>query len=99
MDKRKDYFPYGDETAFNICLWKRNAVKNYEFAFVNTHRLETVKEVEEGVSNKTFDNAVDKLGGEWEYVVDAEKVMIYHGFKEKEHMEETVNYLIKDFYL
>lgn len=94
MDRRKDYFPYADETAFNICLWKRNAVKNYGFAFVNTHRLETVKQVEGGTSNKTFEGAADKLGNEWEYVVDAENVMIYHGFKEKQHMEETVNYLI-----
>ena len=22
MDRRKDYFPYADETPFNICLWK-----------------------------------------------------------------------------
>ena len=94
MDRRKDYFPYADETPFNICLWKRNAIKNYGFGFVNTHRLETVKEVESGISNKTFENAVERLGNEWEYVVDAESVMIYHGFKEKEHMEETVNYLI-----
>lgn len=94
MDKRKENFPYADETAFNICLWKRNAVKNYGFAFVNTHRLSTVIEVEEGVSYKTFDGATDVFGKEWEYVVDAKNVMLYHGFKEKQHMEETVNYLL-----
>ena len=49
-----------------------------------------------GISNKTFENAVDDLGNEWEYVVDAESVMLYHGFKEEVHMEETVNYLINE---
>jgi hypothetical protein len=94
MDKRDDYFPYADETAFNVCLWKRNATKNYGFGFVNTHLLETVRQVEDGISNKQFENTRDAFGNNWEYVDDSSKVMLYHGFKEKEHMETTVNYLI-----
>ena len=94
MDRRHEYFPYADETPFNICLWKRNANKNYGFAFVNTHLLETVKEVESGVSNKQFNNSLDAFGSNWEYVKDSSKVMLYHGFKEKNSMEETVNYLV-----
>ena len=94
MDRRNEYFPYADETPFNICLWKRNAIKNYEFGFVNTHIIETVKEVESGISNKHFNNAVDAFGRNWEYVDDSSKVMFYHGFKEKESMEETVKYLV-----
>lgn len=94
MDKREDYFPYADETAFNVCLWKRGATKNYGFGFVNTHLLSTVKEVEDGASNVQFNNGVDAYGHNWEYVNDPNKVMLYHGFKEKEHMEETANYLV-----
>jgi hypothetical protein len=94
MDRRHEYFPFTDETAFNICLWKRNATKNYGFGFVNTHTIETVKNVENGASNMRFENAIDERGIRWEYVDDPKNVMFYHGFKEKEHMEETVNYLI-----
>jgi hypothetical protein len=47
LEKRKDYLPYSDETAFNICLWKRGATKNLGNAFVNTHRFDVVKDVEE----------------------------------------------------
>jgi len=95
MDRRENYFPYADETAFNICLWKRGAVKNYGFGFVNTNLLSTVIQVENGASNLDFKNSVDAFGYSWEFVKDPNKVMIYHGFKEKEHMEETVNYLLK----
>lgn len=94
MDRRDVYFPYADETAFNVCLWKRNAIKNYGFGFVNTHLLSTVKQVEDGLSNTQFQNAVDAYGYNWEYVNDAETVMLYHGFKEKEEMELTVDYLL-----
>lgn len=93
LDRRKAYLPFSDETAFNICLWKRGANKNYGFSFVNTHLLETVIQVESGVSDTSFYNK-DFLGNNWEYVKNASDVIFYHGFKEKEHMEETVNYLI-----
>lgn len=94
LDRRENYFPFADETAFNVCLWKRGATKNYAFGFVNTHMLSTVQEVENGASNRHFHNAVDAYGSNWEYVNDPSKVMFYHGFKDKEHMEETVNYLV-----
>lgn len=95
LDRAWDYFPYADETSFNICLWKRNATQNLDFAFVNTHKLETVKFVEESKPNEThMQNLIDVYGADWEYIHDASKVLLYHGFKEKEDMEETVDYLI-----
>lgn len=96
MTNRIEYFPYADETPFNICLWKRGANKNLDFAFVNTHALDTVKIVEDGnLQNTRMGNSVDKFGADWEYIVNPKSVILYHGFKEKEQMEETVNYLIK----
>lgn len=95
MSQRNEYFPYADETPFNICLWKRAATKNLGFAFVNTHLLTTVRVVEEqNVQEVRIGNNVDMFGADWEYISDAQGVMLYHGFKEKEEMEETVNYLI-----
>lgn len=96
LDKQKDYFPYADETPFNICLWKRNAVKNLGFAFVNTHKLDTVKLVEELKPDSVYmQNSVDSYGADWEYIDKSSSVLFYHGFKENEEMEKTVQYLIK----
>jgi hypothetical protein len=95
LDRRKDYFPYADETAFNVCLWKRGATKNLKQGFVNTHSLETVKIVEERkAKNKVFMNNVDAFGSSWEAVEDPDKVLLYHGFKEKIEMNKTVDYLL-----
>lgn len=93
LDRKKTYLPFSDETAFNICLWKRGADKNYGFSFVNTHKLDTVIEVEGGISDTIFSNK-DLLGGEWEYVKNASDVMFYHGFKNKDEMEIITNFLI-----
>lgn len=94
LQRRKDYFPFKDETPFNICLWKRGATENYRFGFVNTHVVSTVKEVERGADNQLFDNAIDDLGTKWEYVEDSSKVMFYHGFKEAGPIQEALAYLL-----
>lgn len=89
------YFPYADETPFNICLWKRNATQNLEHAFVNTHKLSTVKRVEEeSIGRIHMGNNLDAFGADWEYVHDPSKVLLYHGFKDKEEMNESLDYLI-----
>jgi hypothetical protein len=76
-------------------LWKRGANKNLKQAFVNTHMLETVKLVEEKkAKNKVFTNSVDVFGSSWEAVEDPDKVLLYHGFKEKVEMDKTVDYLL-----
>lgn len=95
QNQQKEYFPYADETAFNICLWKRNATQNFGFAFVNTHLFSTVKAVEEStVSNARMGNAVDAFGVDWEYVQDPEKILLYHGFKKDSDMLPTLDYLL-----
>lgn len=90
-----DYFPYADETAFNICLWKRNATKNLGFAFVNTHLPSTVKMVEETngfIGN--VGNVTDELGADWEYVENTQDVILYHGFKEENNTLPALEYLL-----
>lgn len=96
LDRQKTYFPYADETPFNICLWKRGATKNLGFAFVNTHILDTVKQVEEAKAKQKFGgNNYDDFGTDWEYIHDSDSVLLYHGFKDKLDMEEAVDYLLK----
>jgi hypothetical protein len=96
LNRRADYFPFKDETSFNICLWKRGATENYRFGFVNTHMVSTVKEVEKGAANQHFDNAIDAVGAKWEYVEDSSEVMFYHGFKEVSAIKEVLAYLLGD---
>lgn len=90
-----DYFPYADETAFNICLWKRNATQNLGFAFVNTHLLSTVTKVEEALCfNSNMGNTVDHFGYDWEYVENPHNVLLYHGFKDEEETNSVLEYLL-----
>lgn len=95
LDRQKFYFPYADETAFNVCLWKRNATQNLGFVFVNTALLDVVKNVEENDIKETHNNRIlDHLGADWEYIHDSNFVILYHGFKEKESMDTAVEYII-----
>jgi hypothetical protein len=97
LDRAWDYFPYFDETPFNICLWKRNAIHNLDFIFVNTHSLKTVQFVEEFKPNGThMQNSIDSFGADWEYIHDASKILLYHGFKNQKDMEKTVEYLLNN---
>lgn len=91
----QEYFPYADETAFNICLWKRNATNNLGFAFVNTHLLSTVTFVEtNSLSDYNINNVLDSWGNNWEYVENSNNVLLYHGFKQEKEMNETLNFLL-----
>lgn len=95
MQRRKHFFPYADETAFNVCLWKRNATKNLGFSFVNTHLLDTVKLVEERrAKNAHIEGNVDAFGQNWQYVEDPDNVLLYHGFKSSDDIDPTLKYLL-----
>jgi hypothetical protein len=92
-----EYFPYADETAFNICLWKREATQNLGFAFVNTHLLRTVVLVEETTDrlDVRVGQNVDSSGADWEYIDDPTNVLLYHGFKEESDTHAALNYLLQ----
>lgn len=94
LDRRKKFFPFTDETSFNVCLWKRNATKNLGYAFLNTHLLSTIKSIEDGINSGNFIGDVyDSCGLNWEKVEDTEKVFFYHGIKDKDEMREASLYL------
>jgi len=94
-DKRKFYFPFYDETSFNVCLWKRNATKSLGFAFVNTHRADMIIKCENSKDIKNeYGHNYDKLGADWEYINNSENIMFYHGFKDIEETSAAVNFLL-----
>jgi hypothetical protein len=94
LDRRKKFFPFTDETSFNICLWKRGATKNLGYAFLNTHLLSTIKSIEEGITAGNFVGGInDLLGLNWEKVENTENTFFYHGIKDKDEMREASLYL------
>jgi hypothetical protein len=95
LKKRKYYFPFHDETPFNICLWKRNATQSLGYVFVNTHLLSTVQLVEENnITDKQLGTIIDGQGADWEYIHNSSDVIFYHGFKEPKQTEVVLDFLL-----
>jgi len=93
--RRKWYYPFQDETSFNVCIWKRGGTESLGFIFVNTHDINTVKLTEESiVSNHRLGKNIDETGADWEYIHDSSKVLLYHGFKDESSTKEVLNYLL-----
>ncbi len=90
---RHKYFPFQDETAFNICLWKRNATDMLGFAFLNTHNPDIIKQTETTNLSETYGGNYDQLGLNWEYVKNSEDIILYHGMKEISDIQKCMNVL------
>jgi hypothetical protein len=94
QDNGLKYFPFTDEGAFNICLWKRNATENLGYLFLNTHLAETIRLVEESyIHEQKLDKAIDTSGLGWDYVHDSSKIMFYHGVKDDVEAKQALNYV------
>lgn len=91
----KKYYPFYDETPFNVCLWKRNATENLGFCFVNTHLLDTIKKCENEYLIEYYGDHIDQDGARWEYVSDVKYIMFYHGIKDKNTLNDVLDFLIK----
>lgn len=97
INRRKWYYPFHDETSFNVCIWKRSGTESLGFIFVNTHDINTVKMVEEStVADKRLGKNIDEMGSDWEYIHDSSKVLLYHGFKDEIPTRQTLNYLLNN---
>lgn len=95
LKQEQIYFPFKDETPFNICLWKRSVTHNLGFAFVNTHRAEIVDLVENNDVTEEYGTYTDKVNAKWEYIKNSKDVIFYHGFKEKQYLDDALNVLLK----
>jgi hypothetical protein len=83
------YFPFTDETAANILLWKRKLNQKYDRIFVNTHKFSTFKLCEENSNIKK--TLIDE--NIYEQCEDSNNVYFYHGTKVKEENEKIINYI------
>lgn len=97
MKNRKENYPFYDETPFNMCMWKREATETLGRCFLNTHQVNIVKQVETNndIKNK-YGNNIDEHKHNWEYIENSSNIILYHGFKQKEHIDETLNFLLQN---
>ncbi len=96
LKHRETFYPFHDETSFNVCLWKRNATESLGHAFVNTHIIKTVKLTEESddILSQNMGQHFDELGADWEVIHNSKDVILYHGFKDPEAIKEGLTYLL-----
>jgi hypothetical protein len=89
LKKHSVIFPFTDETAANVLLWKRKASERYERIFVNTHKFSTFKLCEESndIKKEWVDNNM------YEQCEDSSKVYFYHGTKDHEENRKILNYI------
>jgi len=85
-----EYFPYQDETAFNMLLWKYGVKESLGFMLINTHKFETIKMLEhdDGIMNTMFDPELP-----WGYCFDSSQIMLYHGTKVQEENIKIKQYI------
>jgi len=82
-------FPFTDETAANMLLWKRKKTDKYDRIFVNTHKFSTFKlcEEDQNIKKTLIDNNI------YEQCEDSSKVYFYHGTKDHEENKKILNYI------
>lgn len=89
----KDYhhnYPYQDETAYNVLLWKYKASESLGFILINTHRFHVIKQVEE---NDDIYNTIVDPELPWGHCFDSSAVMVYHGTKDIEENKKIAVYI------
>jgi autotransporter strand-loop-strand O-heptosyltransferase len=94
LSKRKMYFPFPDETAINVVLWKRNAKRNLGRIYLNTLEFEPFEYVEEndGIKgNPEINNGI--MGSDLLRCDNSSKIMLYHGIKDKDVLDKVIAYL------
>jgi autotransporter strand-loop-strand O-heptosyltransferase len=94
LSKRKVFFPFPDETAINVVLWKRNVKRNLGRVYLNTLQFEPLEYVEENDGIKgdpKINNGI--MGSNLLRCENSSKIMLYHGIKDKEVLERVVGYM------
>lgn len=88
--KQKFYFPFPDETVFNVLLWKYKVTETLGFIHTNCHTFEAYKKGEENhfIQNELLiDNHPPSL------VINSQDLMYYHGNKNLEELQKIIKYL------
>ena len=92
LENRNIFYPFQDETSFNVLLWKKECTKNYGRIFLNTLYFDPLEFVE-NEENNDFEGRVYSVPEQ--YVDKASNIMFYHGLKNKDELEDSLQYLEK----
>jgi alpha-N-acetylglucosamine transferase len=92
LENREIYYPFQDETSFNVLLWKRNCTQNYGRIFLNTLYSDPLEFVEDKV-NDGFEGRVYSVPEQ--FVDNSSDIMFYHGLKNEVELKNSLNYLRK----
>ena len=92
LENRSIYYPFQDETSFNVLLWKRNCTQNYGRIFLNTLYSDPLEFVEDKV-NDGFEGRVYSVPEQ--FVDNSSDIMFYHGLKNEVELKNSLNYLRK----
>jgi hypothetical protein len=97
LKRYKDYFPFRDETAFNVTFWKRHCNQILDLVFFNTIKFESFLKVEteddfsQEIRNYTEYETVDN--GIYETCNNSSIVQFYHGLKPGEDLNKVVDWM------
>ena len=101
LSKKKVYFPFPDETAINVVLWKRNAKKNLGRVYLNTLDFEPFEYVEENEGIKG-DPSINHgiMGSDLLRCDNSSDIMLYHGIKDVSVLDRVITHMReKELYL
>jgi hypothetical protein len=91
------YFPFQDETSFNVLLWKRDINYNLKNVFFNTGNFKSFESVEMSkISSIPRYYTSETIGFDpkmYEFCEDPSKVLFYHGFKMGEELDKTISWM------
>lgn len=94
---KNHYFPFREETAFNITFWKRKCNKVLDLIFFNTIEFESFLKVEtndlfnQKIENYTNFKTIDyKI---YETCYGSNMVQFYHGFKPGEEINKVLEWM------
>ena len=88
LENSQSYYPFQDETSFNVLLWKRESTFNYGRIYLNTLFCDPLKFVEE---SENYQGNV--FNTPEQYCDNSSNVVFYHGIKDKTELEKSLEYL------
>ncbi len=93
----RHYFPFREETAFNVTFWKRGCNQILDLIFFNTIKFESFLKVEteddfnKEIRNYTNHSTIDY--GIYETCNNSSIVQFYHGLKPGEDLNKVIDWM------
>lgn len=95
----KYYMPFGDETPFNVLMWKRGHTEYLPGHFVNTASMETIVLTETNENHSFREEAPPKnyapSASIYETCDDSSIVQFYHGMKDRDELIKTLCWMMQ----